>query len=67
LTQNLADIISDSDEPGFGFAGKNFYAELLGLLAAERSLKSSHEGFPWLDSDSALSAAPAFVPQLIAD
>jgi len=66
-TQNLADIIADFNEPGFGFAGKNFYAEFLGLLAAERSLKSSREGLLWLDSDPAVSAAPAFVPQLIAD
>lgn len=55
-THDLARIIADYAEPGFGFAGKNFYAQLLGVLAAEQALNQSRPEWPELRPESALSA-----------
>jgi membrane-bound lytic murein transglycosylase D len=66
-TGNLARIIARYDDPWFGTAGRNFYAELLGILNAEEALDRAEEAASWPEPGRSLTGLPRFSPALLAD
>ena len=66
-TGELARIISAYQDPGFGVVGRNFYAELLGILNAEQALGRAELAAARPSPARTLSAAPRFFAARMAD